>query len=319
MGWIRTIWDGPFKAPPQETITVGWALLKLFETVWRLFLIVILLVASLAIYLWQAERNPLSSQIGVELSSAPSDCVAKGFPILAHIENKSSKTIGEVDLQFRVFPEGTSKDVADLGSYQQQDNILRPGEALDWCYAMPQLQTGSTGPYTVAVSVNYASELSRDVPITSRPDPYAKLVPPPLVRLTSLPIHPPSPPQTLWTKIMGGIVVIVCVALFATGGFGLIALCDRLSKFRVLERFRSKKGNNTLYLVFLFTILNLIILSGGSWALSSLGWDAWETHVDSWSWAHGLQDGGTVLLAAVACQWPWLLRFALDGPRHAEV
>jgi hypothetical protein len=317
MSWMRRAWDGPFKAAPQETITVGWALLKLFETIWRLILIVAALVASLAIYLWLAERNPLSSQVGVELSSSPSDCTAKGFPILAHIENNSNKTIGEVDLQLRVFPQGTSKDVADLGSYQQQRNILRPGETLDWCYAMPQLEAGSTGPYTVAASVNYVSELSKDVPITSRPDPYAKLVPPPLVRLTPLPLHPPSPPQTIWTKIRGGIVVIFSLVLFASGGFGLIALCHRMFGVQVLERFRSKKGDNRGWLIFLFAILNLSIVQAGSFALTALRMDGWVTILDTWSWAHGLQDGGLMLLAALVAQWTWALWFAINGPTRS--
>lgn len=319
MGWIRSVWDGPFKTPPQQPVTVGWALLKLFETIWRLLLIVILLIALLAIYVWRAERNPLSSRVGIGLSRAPMDCVAKGFPILAHIENKSGKTIGEVNFQFRVFPQGTSKDVAYLGSFQQLPEILKPGEALDWCFPMPQVETGSTGPYTVAANVTYASELSKDVPLTSRPNPYANLVPPPLVRVNSLPLQPPAPPQTIWTKILGGLVVIVWLALFASGGLGLIALCHRLFGVRMLERFRSKKGDNTGYLIFLFAILNLAIVSAGSFGLTALGMDGWVTQVDTWSWAHGLQDSGSILVAALFAQWPWAFRIALNGPRHSEL
>jgi len=169
MGWIQKTWDGPFKTPPQQPVTVGWALLKLFETLWRLLLIVLLLIAALALYVWYAERNPLSSQISIGLSPAPSDCTAKGLPILAHIQNKSDKVIGETDLQFRVYPQGISKDVAYLGAYQELHNILKPGEALDWCFPAPQVEEGSTGPYTIAVSVSSAEELPKGVPVTSLP------------------------------------------------------------------------------------------------------------------------------------------------------
>lgn len=170
MGWIRAVWDGPFKTPPQEPITVGWALLKLFETLWRLLVIVILLIALVAAYVWQAERNPLSSQIGIQLMPASSYCRSKGWPIYALIKNKSSKTIGELGLQFRVYPEGTSTDVVSY-DYLQPDlhYILKPGEVFDWCFSMPPLQGGSTGPYTVSADVRYAFELSKDVPVTSRP------------------------------------------------------------------------------------------------------------------------------------------------------
>ena len=180
MGWIRTVWDGPFKTPQQQPITVGWALLKLFETVWRLLVIVVLLIAAIAIYAWYDARNPLSSQVGVGLSPAPIDCVAKGWPILARIENKSSKTIGELSLKFRVYPQGTSTDVVSY-DYLQPDlhNIIRPGEVLSWCFRMPDLDAGSTGPYTVMADVNYAVELPKDVPVTSPPQPK----PPPIIEV----------------------------------------------------------------------------------------------------------------------------------------
>ena len=113
-------------------------------------------------------------------------------------------------------------------------------------------------------------------------------------------------------------MVLICLALGASGGCGLIALCHRLFGVRVLERFRSKKGDNTGYLIFLFAILNMIIVTAGSFGLTAAGLDGWVTQIDNWSWAHGLQDGGSILLAALVAQWPWALWFALDGPSHAE-
>lgn len=175
MGWLRKIWDGPFKTPQlAQPIAVGWVLLKLFETVWRLFLILCLLAALAIFGFWISERNPISSQIGIGLSPSPTGCVAKGWPILAHIENKSSKTIGEVDLKFRVYQRGTSVDVVSYNYTQPElHQILGPGKALEWCFAMPQLNVDSTGPYAIAADVTYASELSNGIPVTAAPPPPA--------------------------------------------------------------------------------------------------------------------------------------------------
>lgn len=46
MNWIWPVWGGPFRTPPiQHPITVGWVLLKVLETIWRLFLVVVVAVA----------------------------------------------------------------------------------------------------------------------------------------------------------------------------------------------------------------------------------------------------------------------------------
>lgn len=307
MGWIRRVWDGPFKTPPQETITVGWALLKLFETVWRLILIVLALFALLLAYLWQSEGSPLASKISVELNQAAAASCQKGYPIFTTIRNDSRKNVGEVDFKFHVYPQGKSEDVA-VGSAIELKDILRPGRSVDYCYRMPGLEAAATGPYTVVPEVTYASELSKDIPLPPEP--------PPVVRLNSNPFHPNAPPQTIWTKVIGGFVLMICLALGASGAFGLIALCHRVFGVAVLEKFKSKNGDNTGWLIFLFAILNLAIVSAASFALTSLGMDGWVTQVDNWSWAHGLQDGGTVLLAGVCAQWPWALWLAFDGPNH---
>jgi hypothetical protein len=307
MGLMRRVWDGPFKTPPQETITVGWALLKLFETAWRMLLIVLALIAALLLYLWQTEGSPLSSQVRVELSDAAAASCQKGYPIFASITNKSRKNLGEVDLKFHVYSQGKSDDVS-VGSPSELKDILRPRQSINYCYRMPELQEGATGPYTVVAEVTYASELSKDVPLPPEP--------PPLVRVSSNPFHPDAPPQTIWTKVIGWFVVMICLALGASGGFGLIALCHRVFGVAVLEKFKSKKGDNTGWLIFLFAILNLAIVSAGSFALTSWGIDGWVTALDNWSWGHGLQDGGSILLAAVCAQWPWAVWLAIDGPKH---
>lgn len=172
MRTLERAWDGPFKTPPlQQPISVGWVFLKVLETLWRTFLILCVVVTVFLGFVWWSERNPLSSGISVELSPSTDYCQRKGWPITAHIVNKTRKTIGELGLQFRVYPQGTSQDVANGLSSPELHNILTPGQSLDWCFAMPEVEAGATGPYTVAADVTYASELPKNVPVTATPTP----------------------------------------------------------------------------------------------------------------------------------------------------
>lgn len=308
----------------QQPISVGWVLLKLFETVWRLFLILCILVALGGLALWMSERNPLKSQISVELSPAPSDCLAKGWPIHALIENKSSKTVGEVDLQFRVYPQGTSTDVASFGS-RELHNILRPGDVLGWCFAMPELEEGSKGPYSVAADVTYAGELSKEVPVSATPPPPIEVArtPPPLVRMEAPPQgpvkHQRTGPKTIWQSVTDLIGAVMLFILVSSGGYALIGLIDRAFKTRLQAGLMDDRKDQAGCLVFPFAgFLNMLLVgSGGSYVLGALGWDAWLTQFDDWSWAHGLADGGLLLVGAIACQWPWLILLALPR-RHAR-
>jgi hypothetical protein len=326
MRWLRRAWDGPFKTPPlAPPITVGWVLLKLFETVWRLFLILCSLAAVFAIGLWFSAQNPLSSQVGISLSqSFAEDCIAKGFPIHADIENKSSKTLGEVDIAFRVYPQGTSQDVVSYtGSHHELRSILRPGEALGWCFPMPQLEPGSTGPFTVAADVTYAAALSKDVPVTSAPPIETTATPPPLVRMSAGP-QSPTPhrrtgPKTIWQSVTDLFGVIVLFMLAASSGYALIGLYDWAFKKRLQSKLwdDSKDQQGCLVIPFVGLINMALVGTGGSYILEALGWDAWLTNVDDWSWAHGLADGGMLILTGLVCQWPWLIVLLLPDHRRA--
>jgi hypothetical protein len=319
MGWIHRVWDGPFKTPQQQPITVGWALLKLFETLWRFLLVVLLMIALLAIYVWQSERNPLSSQVGVELSDSTTNTMLckSGYPIFATIRNDSGKNIGEVSLRFRVYPHGKSDDVA-LGSYNDLHDILRPHQSLQYCFPMPELKAGAAGPFTLSAEVTYAAELSKDVPVPPEPPSIMTIsAPPPLVQVNAAALHPPAPPQTLWTKIMGAIVVLVCLLLFASGGFALMLLCDRLLRTRMVDKMRG--GARVYVMLLIFGFLNTCLVDAGSYGLTAYGWDGWLTGIDNWSWANGFTDGGVMFIGAVFCQWPWVVLFAVRGPRGSTV
>jgi hypothetical protein len=290
-------------------------LLKLLETIWRTLLTLSLLAAALALVLWYSEENPLSSKVALELSHSPPDCVAKGWPILARIQNKSSKTIGEIDLKFRVYQQGTSKDVADYSNHEM-NNIIKPGEELDWCFPMPAVEAGSTGPYTVAADVTYAAELPKGVPASSRPPPTETTSPPPIVTVETGPgpvKHRRTGPKTVWQSVSDLIGVAILFVLAGSAGFALIALADRAFKTRLQARLLDDgKGESGCLIVPFAGFLNMLIVgTGGSYVLAEFGWDGWITAFDDWSWTHGLADGGLLLLAATAAQWPWLVLVAL--------
>jgi hypothetical protein len=327
MGWPRKVWDGPFKTPPlAQPITVGWVLLKVFETIWRLSLVLCVVIALFAIGIWYSERNPLASQIAVNLGQSSDECRAKGFPIHADIENKSSKMIGEVDIQLRVYPQGSSKDVVSYsGSHHELHNIMRPGQALGWCFPMPELEPGSTGPFTVAADVTYASELPKNIPVTAAPPPIETTVsPPPLVRMSQGP-QPPTThrrigPKTIWQSASDLVGVVILFLLAASSGYALIGLFDRAFKTRMQAKLADDSADQGGCLAIPFIgFLNMgIVGTGGSYVLGLLGWDAWITRFDDWSWAHGLADGGMLLLAGLASQWPWLLFIATPARADSE-
>jgi len=186
MHWLRGVWDGPFRTPPlAQPITVGWVVLKLFETLWRLLLIACILIGLAIVGIWISSLNPLASQISIKVSRENrSDCLAKGWLIHVDIENRSRKTVGEVHLQLRVYPQGKSEDVAlYLSANHDLHDIIRPGEALSYCMAMPELEAGSIGPYTIGADVTYAEALAKGIPVPVPPPPIQVIdAPPPLVR-----------------------------------------------------------------------------------------------------------------------------------------
>jgi len=291
----------------EHPISVGWVLLKILETIWRLLLILGVLIALGGIALWLSERNPLSSKVRVELSS-PTDCPATGYPIQARIMNRSSKTLGEVDVQLRVYPQGKSEDVASyLSARHELHYVLRPREELEYCFAMPQLEPGSTGPYTVTADVSYASEVSKDVPVGASE-------PPPVVRIAASNTHR-STPRSQWAKVGDIVSVLICLALFGSGGYGFVLLFDRTFKTELRKKLLEGEDSNNqsgLYAIVLAAGINTSIVVIGSYALAAFGWDGWVTDIDTWSRSRGFADGGIMLVTALICQWPWALLAVLQ-------
>lgn len=169
---LQKVWDGPFKTPQlEQPISVGWVLLKILETLWRAVVVLLLLIAAVLAFVWWSEAHPLASQVTVQLSRSQEWCRARGWPIEAFITNNSRKTLGQIDLKFRVYPFGSSQDVAAyaVGSTPELNRIIAPGGVLDWCFSMPQIDSDAKGPFTIAADVTSVSELPNNVPATTAP------------------------------------------------------------------------------------------------------------------------------------------------------
>jgi len=297
MSILAKVWGGPFKAPPMvQPVSVGWVFLKILETVWRLFIIVCASLVLLLGYLWASEGPTLSSQVRVKVGEQFGTCKDKEFPIPVLVRNESDQTLGEIALRLRVYQRGNSEDVASyMSSTPRLTDILGPNRELFYCFRMPQVEPGSTGPYTVSVGVTYASELSKNVPIAAEPPPSTR---------TDGAIEPRMP-HPWWGKPLGFVGVILFFGLLLSGGLGLVALIDTL----LGTMLAATKSGTWPYLV--AAAVNGVLVVAGSYALGALGLDGWVNGIDTWSRSSGFADGGVVLLTGVACQWPWVLWLAL--------
>lgn len=311
MSILGKVWGGPFKAPPMvQPVSVGWVFLKILETVWRALLVVCALVALIFAAIWASERNPLSSQITAEFVKGSTACTDNTRPLYVLLTNKSKKTIGEIGLNFRVYQLGRSQDIASYSaSHPELRDIYQPGAVNGYCFSMPTVEPGRPGPYSVAVGVTYAGELSKDVPADAQP---------PLIRTKGF-----SSPTTTswWGKVVTGLVVLLFFGMVLVGGYTLVALVDRVFKTSLLLRLNGDEGG--IGPLFAASGLNAAIVVGGSYVLGALGWDGWLNDLDAWSRSTTLADGGIMLLTGLACQWPWVVMLALltakpDHTRSAD-
>lgn len=315
MSILTKVWGGPFKAPPMvQPVSIGWVFLKILETLWRLLIVLVVIVALFAAGLWVSEGNPLSSQVKVQLGTQGS-CADKKYPLDVALTNESKKTLGEIDLKFRVYQRGKSEDVATyMSSTPELHDILGPGRTIYYCFRMPAVEPGSTGPYTLAVDVTYASELSKDVPAAAGP--------PPMVR-SETPATKSAMPRPWWGKVSTYVVVAVSLVFFGIGGFGLVKLIDRVFKTAVMARVNPEGNEGGCLGIFFFGLVNALLVSLASTGLSTVGLSRWIDDLDAWSRSAGLADGAVMIASAIACQWPWLVLLALpirgagEEPRQA--
>lgn len=165
------VWGGPFKTPPlQHPITVGWVLLKLFETMWRLFLMLVAIAAAVGAWAWYEQAYPLKDEVKITVLQKSPDCKDPEYPVRVTLENESNKTLGEIDFAFRLYEQGESENIIEGGwDYIESHSILEPNYVLTSCYRMPKPRGNEKGPFYIAADVTYAAEVSKDVPVAAPP------------------------------------------------------------------------------------------------------------------------------------------------------
>lgn len=335
MSWASRVWGGPFRTPPlQHPITVGWVLLKILETIWRLVLVIALVAAAIGGFVWYSQENPLSSKVKVELNRPYPACTDPKYPVSVTLTNKTGKTLGEIDVAFHLYERGRTVDVASYSSRNiELRDIVPAGHWVRYCFRMPQSEAGSDGPFTVVAEVTYAAKVSKNVPITEAPGPPAPIItptaPPPLVRTniasndSSTPAPPVRPKRTGLAKVGDVIGVLVLFILGASGGFGLLMLIDRIFRSRLADTLlieNEKKDNRGC------VVLGVLGVTNWGLILASLNWLAAEgmKRLEEWSWSVGLADGAPLLFGGILAQWPWLvlaatMRFASQGSASSTV
>jgi hypothetical protein len=154
---VRSTWSGPFDAGPlSHPVTVGDALLKLFQTIWRAGVVVVasivVLAAAVGIYTL-LQPAPLRTRI---VASARVDAKACGdeFPLLVSFKNNSSETVRSVYFNLEAYTAGRSRNLAKDG-YRTSDMIIPPLAESRQCWRLPVVESG-----TDLRLITYAAEVS---------------------------------------------------------------------------------------------------------------------------------------------------------------
>jgi hypothetical protein len=168
------VWNGPFFAGLRpESPTVGWVLLKVLESLWRLLISIVLIGAfgALAIYFYDKSNPPLSSQVDAFIVPNAKECkTSVGRPMFLKLTNRSKETVGKTSLSISAFEQGQSTDLIDF-NYKDFDGVIRSGSWISYCVAQPEFQRQPNRPVAWAVKVSYATSLDADYvePQTEQP------------------------------------------------------------------------------------------------------------------------------------------------------
>lgn len=157
---IRKTWAGPFAAGPlSHPVTVGDALLKLFQTIWRAGVIIITGGCTVLVAAWvsvQLQPAPLGSKI---TSSARVDVRTCGTdrPLLVTFHNGNNVAVQDIAFDFTAHENGRSSNFAQP-QYLHSDAIVPAGKTATLCWAMPTLDRVEPGmQITYGVDISYAS------------------------------------------------------------------------------------------------------------------------------------------------------------------
>lgn len=161
---IRGAWNGPFHAGPlTHPVTIGDALLKLFQTVWRALFILVVLVAVAAMVLWvstMTQPEPLYKQIYATARVDMKQCNNKK-PLFVTFHNRSTKTIGAISFDWIARQNLRSSNLVTGPRFLTSDVIIPPGRTAELCWSVPELEP--VNPDAVigyAVDIHSASEHS---------------------------------------------------------------------------------------------------------------------------------------------------------------
>ena len=161
----RAIWRGPFSIGPLvQPVTLGSAILKILEVIWKAGLSIVLLGAGLLILalIWQpidrAINPPFESQLAGEAHFDPDSC-SKDFPIVVIVRNRSKRALASAQIDLVIRQPGRSTDLNSEPSVDW-DAIVQPGKANALCYRIPSDITED--PKTLEYSVNIWSATAQN-------------------------------------------------------------------------------------------------------------------------------------------------------------
>lgn len=157
---LRKTWAGPFYAGPlTHPVTVGDALLKLFQTLWHACVVVVVGGCILFTAVWvsvQMQPPPLASKIH---GSALVDVKTCGNhkPLLVTFYNGNGVAIQDIAFDFTAREDGRSSNLV-RPQYLHSDTIIPAGKAANLCWPIPALERVEPGmKMTYGVDISYAS------------------------------------------------------------------------------------------------------------------------------------------------------------------
>ena len=159
------LWNGPFFAGVRpDCPTIGWVLLKVLESFWRLticFLVLGLIIAG-AVYFYDKANPPLGSQIDALITPDAAECKATiDRPLLLKLTNRSVEAVGKTTLSISAFEKGQSTDLIEF-NYKDFDGVIRPKSWISYCLPTPVFNRQATRPVAWTAKISYASSLDDD-------------------------------------------------------------------------------------------------------------------------------------------------------------
>jgi hypothetical protein len=140
---IISIWNGPFHIGElSRPVSVGEAILKIFESIWRLLVSLIVLIstaaASVALYYRFFQEKPIKTQIMGRVLYDIKAC-SKEYPLAAIFKNNSNHTVTKIHFKIEINAIGRSSNLNSKNNEYLSDMILPPGAEGGICVSSPAL------------------------------------------------------------------------------------------------------------------------------------------------------------------------------------